>query len=604
MRLRALLAGAALLVVLVVPALPAVAKSYWMDSADVSVTVNPDGSLAITEVLGFQFSGQFSGAYRDIRLRPGESLSVISVGDENDDYQSGACTTLGCTSPPGSFGVESIPGYVRIVWHHASQDEIRYFILRYTMTGVAVAYDDVVDVNLQVWGDQWAVGLDRLVSRLELPGLAAAGEVRVWGHPFGVDGTTSLGDDGVSPSLDASGIPSEQWVEMRVTFPTGLLASTSGAQVRAGNGLERILAEEATFADEEAEAARALRTGLIGGGSLAAVIAIGIGGFVFVRYGREPKVDYHRQYQQEPPSELPPAEVGGLLSQGLVDEREFTATLFDLIRQGAIVASPSQVERVTWGGLRHETITDLVLDLGEKQDGFRDFEQSVLTVVRRVLEGGPRPLHEFRQGIRDDAAANAETYQTFRSRVGAALIRSGMIDDSGARMALLLGLGVLGLVVAGFFILPNVLRGRRGGETLAVLLLVGMVLGAVALIVFLFFRRVRVKRTAQGALEAARWAAFRRYLTDFSRLEEAPAISLDLWDRFLIYAIAFGVAEEVLETARLQAPPELEQQSSIYWFGNYGYSGGHTENAFAGLSSALSGAFTPPSSSGGGGGAW
>jgi len=58
----------------------------------------------------------------------------------------------------------------------------------------------------------------------------------------------------------------------------------------------------------------------------------------------------------------------------------------------------------------------------------------------------------------------------------------------------------------------------------------------------------------------------------------------------------------VLEQARLHAPPELEDRSTIYWFGTYGYTGGHTENAFAGIESALSGAFTPPSSGGGGGG--
>lgn len=146
---------------------------------------------------------------------------------------------------------------------------------------------------------------------------------------------------------------------------------------------------------------------------------------------------------------------------------------------------------------------------------------------------------------------------------------------------------------------------------MALLIAVGALIGAIVLTVIVSFRRVRVKRTKKGALEAARWAAFKRYLADFSRLAEAPVISLELWDRYLVYAITFGVAEEVLEQARLHAPPELEGASSINWFGNYGYSGGHTENAFAGLESALSGAFSPPSSSsggggfsGGGGGAW
>ena len=123
----------------------------------------------------------------------------------------------------------------------------------------------------------------------------------------------------------------------------------------------------------------------------------------------------------------------------------------------------------------------------------------------------------------------------------------------------------------------------------------------IVLAIFGALRRGYVRRTAAGALEAARWDAFRRYLKDFSRLQEAPPISLALWDRFLVYAVGFGIAEEVLEAARLRAPAELSQTSNLYWFGGYGYGGGGTENAFSGLSSALNGAFTPPSTGGGGG---
>ncbi|MDH3463508.1 MAG: DUF2207 domain-containing protein, partial [Acidimicrobiia bacterium] len=62
-------------------ALPAQAKSYWLDHADVDVTINPDGSLLVVETLTFDFSGQFSGAYRDIPLGSGVSIGNITVGD-------------------------------------------------------------------------------------------------------------------------------------------------------------------------------------------------------------------------------------------------------------------------------------------------------------------------------------------------------------------------------------------------------------------------------------------------------------------------------------------------------------------------------------------
>ena len=74
-RLRLLFA----LALLLLPALPASAKSYSMAGADVTIVVNGDGSLEVTELLTFDFSGSFSGAYRDIRFREGERIEVVAA---------------------------------------------------------------------------------------------------------------------------------------------------------------------------------------------------------------------------------------------------------------------------------------------------------------------------------------------------------------------------------------------------------------------------------------------------------------------------------------------------------------------------------------------
>jgi hypothetical protein len=136
--------------------------------------IQDDGTLLVTETLTYDFDGAFSGAYRDIPLRQGEAITDVTVRDEATTYQLGGCTDLGCTSPPG--GVEQQNDLVRIVWHHSSFSERRTFQVSYTMTGLTVAYDDVVDVNLQVWGDQWSVGLDRLEARMTLPAVGEPGD--------------------------------------------------------------------------------------------------------------------------------------------------------------------------------------------------------------------------------------------------------------------------------------------------------------------------------------------------------------------------------------------------------------------------------------------
>ena len=113
------LARALIVFLLVVaPATAAFAKSYWLSEADIDIVVNSDGSLSITERITFDFSGDFSGAYRDIPLGPGEIIERITVSDESVAYQPGACTELGCSSPAGSYALSGLaPGSYELQIH-------------------------------------------------------------------------------------------------------------------------------------------------------------------------------------------------------------------------------------------------------------------------------------------------------------------------------------------------------------------------------------------------------------------------------------------------------------------------------------------------------
>ena len=171
------------------------------------------------------------------------------------------------------------------------------------------------------------------------------------------------------------------------------------------------------------------------------------------------------------------------------------------------------------------------------------------------------------------------------------------------------------------------LFGANVGALISLVFSSFFVLVFAAVVVWVVFRRVFgyagsamhrmwVRRTPKGALLHARWQAFRRYLNDFSRVEDSPPASLALWEQFLVYGIALGVAEQVLDAARLQAPPEIAEGGSFYGPGSDGSISGPDSFSFSNLENDFSEAFTPPSSSGsgsgggfsggggGGGGAW
>ena len=409
---------------------PVLAQEFELPSADVEIQVSPDGSLIVTERITFSFDGSFSGAYREIPLGSGGSISDVGVSEEGTNYRPGASAELGSSGAPGTFGTKDLGDRLRVVWHYQAADEQRTFTVTYRFTGLATAWDDVVDINLQVWGSEWQVPVDRLTARLTVPGTPE--QVLVWGHPASVEGTTSLGTDGRSPELEASGVPAGQWVELRVAFSRDALESVRGTRVREGEGLPEIRAEEERAAEQasrDAANTRLMMFGLIGLVALPAPLTWLFG---YLRWGREPKVDYDREYEQEPPSDLPPALVGALRTQGVVGTPEFTATLFELIRRGVISARSVQIERKTWMGLRTETVSDLELSLGTG-DTVDPVEQPVMAVMRRVLEDGPVAITELRERIRDDVRANATSYQDFRRETPELLVERQLLTRSRPR---------------------------------------------------------------------------------------------------------------------------------------------------------------------------
>ena len=181
----------------------------------------------------FSFDGDFSGAYRDIPLRDGESLDQVSVVGGRQPYRPGGCAELGCRARPGRSGRTRTTRASGSSGTTAPRTRSGRSAIHYRLRGLAVAYDDVVDVNLQVWGDEWEVGLDQLTAAMIAPGDV----LRAWGHPVGVRGDVTI--DGPRVDLRAERIPAASSSSCARVVPRRFFTSTAGMQVVDGLGLRR-----------------------------------------------------------------------------------------------------------------------------------------------------------------------------------------------------------------------------------------------------------------------------------------------------------------------------------------------------------------------------
>ncbi len=142
-------------------------------------------------------------------------------------------------------------------------------------------------------------------------------------------------------------------------------------------------------------------------------------------------------------------------------------------------------------------------------------------------------------------------------------------------------------------------------------LLSGFPLGFVAIGVGVleFFASPLLKRRSRaGSQEYERWKAFERYLKDFSIMGERVPTEIALWERYLVYAIPLGVADEVMRQLPVYLPPE-QQRALAHSYG-VGYVGGAATAGggdFASFMSSFTNSFstaisTSTSATGGGGG--
>ena len=70
--------------------------------------------------------------------------------------------------------------------------------------------------------------------------------------------------------------------------------------------------------------------------------------------------------------------------------------------------------------------------------------------------------------------------------------------------------------------------------------------------------------TQTGVDEKNKWDAFQKYMEDFSLLKEKEIPALVLWEKYLVFATAFGISEKVLKQLKIVYPQIDDINSSMY----------------------------------------
>ncbi len=536
------------------PAPAAQEQALAWERFDVAINVHEDGTFDVTEQQAINFErGSFGSGNRDI---PKRNLGYIDGWSLTDG--SGNEYSLSSSGQPYTFSVEDYGTYYQIDWHFPRTENFREtFNLSYTVHDGLRFYEG----GDQVWwtaifGDRQSFPVLAGEVRVTVPEQAAVQEWAAYVNERDASDVATaevLANEGTVVFALNELLRSGEAFEVRVEFTPDVVEGVPAAwQQRA----------DTEVAEREEALAFRNRWGPIASlAMLATALAILLGGpallyLLWYTRGRDKAVEMVADYLPEPPSDLPPGLAGTLLDE-TVDMEDILATLVDLAERKAI----SITEDKEQGFFRNST--DFIYRRERDDVELLDYEDKLLDeMFGRKQEVR---LSDLKDKFYDKLPGIRRSM--YRATVDQGLFPS---DPDGVRTRYF-ALG-FGLIIVSVVLIVTLLGLLSDLTPLAVLPGIALGVSAIGLIIL---ARFMPRKTDKGSEAASRWKAFKTYLANIDQYANMEA-QKPIWDRYLPYAIAFGIDKQYIrkfENVDAPAPGWYIPSPSAYGGHRRGYYG-------------------------------
>jgi hypothetical protein len=545
------------------------ARSIRIRNFDALLAVHPDGSLDVTEQITIGFTGLWNGINRDLSLRHNTAqgratkldVTVGYITDETGqrlqvDEQSqdnGSTRRLHIYIPGANNANRQIIIRYRVV------NAIRFFFANSSVGALDELYWNAT-------GNNWSMFIDSAHARVVLPEGVAPTRTAVY---TGALGSTS-GDakiEKIGNVVDFTllrGLYPYEGMTVGVGWPPGHISS------RPSETQERLATAARWF-------------------PLVIPLVVFVLAFkAWEKHGRDPE-EASFVVRYEPVEGASPAELGTLVDNR-ADMDDITATLVDLAVRGFI-----RIEEITESHLLGlSKSTDYILHILRDRSqwtGLKPHEERYLAALSTLA-----PIGESSVKVSELRNKFYSYLPAIRSAIYDSLLKSGYylqrpdkVKGKWIAFAALsafvgIGLAVLAVKMMWLMISPFALIGA----------------GVLSTIILFVFAQIMPARTIAGARAREATLGFKEFL---SRVEEERMKKLitspEMFERFLPYAMAFGVADKWAK-----AFEDIYREPPTWYVGGTGqFSASSFSHNISNMSSAAASSMSSsPSSSGSGGG--
>lgn len=557
-------------------------KSYSISNINMDLYPMDDGTLHIKETIHYSFSGTYNGVNRNIPISGNQQLQNVKVTTQ------GAYSTFQLINQSSGKQIKvylySDPQKTQSI---SNRDVDVTF--EYDMTHAIKFYNDIAELQYKLVGTGWSVDIGQLNAVMHFK---SSNGVKYWFNPpYYTQNSSWNGND---LQVTSKNIPSGDYFELRALIPKSQFAANpvNGIIINQ-DALNQIETMQNNYQNQIN-----FKSNLYSIWAVILALLCFIPLIIYLKFGREPKIDYKAEYERDIPTDDPPAIVNAICGPGfskkigIPDMDGFKATIMDLINRKYLIFKnePSGKEEL---GLS----SSIILSINKKKNSssLKDFELDVLNFLKGYEQEGIISMDDISTSLSDrsDALSFRDTFNNWKNNIKSNFLSGEEMEKifikKGATY--LKAFGGLGLVIA-FITFFFTLSDPIPAASLA--LFASIALGLASIISLALPEKVGGQWTTYGEEYDAKWHNFKKYIKDFSLIKEYPPESVKIWNKYLVYATALGAADAVKKAMELYLPKDQRESSDIYMFHYYG--------GYALLSSSFdSGMSTASSSSSGGG---
>ena len=579
-------------------------SSLYLDKLKFDVTVNEDGSMDVVETWNIDIS-HVNTLYKTFKIDDDKFTSIknVRVKDitgnreftqiDEEMYH----VTENCY-----YGLINSKGNFEIAWGVGLDDRYatRTYEISYTVVDAIGKYNDYAELYWQFIGEDFEVDADKITGTITLPSNAESEEdIKVWGHTENLNGEIYVTDTN-KIKFQLENFDAGRYVEVRVLFPTEMIESTG--RVYNEDRYDDVIKEETKWANQ-ANLRRQweeIKDEVVATFVIFVILALCI---IFiekaVKYGKklssikkfvpEQKLDYFRDL---PEKDTTPGEAVYILKEPYNAfsrhfGKIFSATLLDLKLKDYIDLRVEKTDK------NKDKI--YLKKLKESDSNLKSDEKRILDFAYKAFgkktEVEKKTLEQY---IEKHPAGVEALINGCLKAIESQLKESKMFDkkqkEEFSNYAGLSGVYYVFAIVTLFWALP-----------LAIILLInGLICGSIK-------KRANVL-TQKGVDSKEKWKGLKKYMEDFSLLNEKEIPAIEVWEHYLVYATAFGIADKVLKQLKT-IYPNIDELDSIHT-STYMYFMYHSnfETSFSSsISSSISSSYSSATGGGGGfsgGGRW